>query len=73
MRAPGLDRIFIRLGPAPPTPPSLPHLPACTCVGTPPRWEPMRQYPIKITNVQVAITFSVPKLIDGVPSHTKGA
>ena len=38
---PGLDHIFIRLGPAPPTPPSLSSLPTCTCVGTLPRWEPM--------------------------------
>jgi hypothetical protein len=32
----------------------------------------MWQYPIKITNIQVEITFIVPKLIDGVPSHAKG-
>ena len=38
---PGLDHIFIQLGPAPPTPPSLPGLHARTCVGTLPHWEPM--------------------------------
>ena len=38
---PGLDHIFIRLGPAPPTPSSLRGLPVYTCVGTPHRWEPM--------------------------------
>jgi hypothetical protein len=42
----GLDHIFIRLGPAPPTPPSLPGLLAHTCVGTLPSWEPMWQYPV---------------------------
>jgi hypothetical protein len=44
---PRLDHIFIQLGPALPTPPSLPglpKLPAHTCMGTFPRWEPMRQY-----------------------------
>ena len=38
---PGLDHIFIQLGPAPPTFPSLSGLPTRTCVGTPLRWEPM--------------------------------
>ena len=38
---PGLDRIFIRLGPAPPMSPSLLGLPAHVCVGTPSRWEPI--------------------------------
>ena len=28
--------------------------------------------PVKITNIQVDITFIIPKLIDGVPSHVKG-
>jgi hypothetical protein len=28
---------------------------------------------VKITNIQVYITFVVPKLIDGVLSHAKGA
>ena len=37
----GLDHIFIGLGPAPHTPPSLHGLPAHTCVGTLPRWEPL--------------------------------
>ena len=41
---PGLDHIFIRLGPAPLTPPSLPSLPAHTCVETLSCWEPMGQY-----------------------------
>ena len=59
--------------PALPTLPSLPDLPAYTYVGTSPRWKPMRQYPIKITNIQVDITSIVSKLIDGVPSHAKGA
>jgi hypothetical protein len=38
---PGLDCIFIRLGPAPPTPPSLSSRLARTCVRTISRWEPM--------------------------------
>ena len=66
--APGLDHIFIWLGA---TPPSLPGLPARTCVGTLPHWEPMWQYPVKTTNIQVDITFIIPKLNDGVPSHVK--
>jgi hypothetical protein len=70
---PGLDQIFIRLGSAPPMPPSLPGLHAHTCVGTLPRWEPMRQYLVKITSIQVDITFIILKLIDGVPSHVKDA
>ena len=71
--SPGLDRIFIRLAPALPTLLSLSSLSACTCVGTPLRWEPMWQQPINITNIQVNITFISPKLIDEVPSHTNGA
>ena len=63
----------VGLGSAPPMPPSLPGLPAQTCVGTLPRWEPMQQYPVKITNIQVDITFIILKLIDEVPSHAKGA
>ena len=35
--------------------------------------KPMRQYPVVITNIQVDITFIVARLIDGVPSHAKGA
>ena len=68
-----LDLIFIRLGPTPPTPPSLPGLPARICMGTLPRWEPMWQYPVKIANIQVDITFIILKLIDGVLAHAKGA
>ena len=70
---PGLDHIFIWLGCTPPMLPLLPSLLACMCVGTLPCWQPMRQYPVKITNIQVDITFIIPKLIDGVPSHAKGA
>ena len=33
----------------------------------------MWQYPVKFTYIQVDITFVVLKLIDGVPSHAKGA
>ena len=40
-QCPRLDRIFIWLGPAPPTPLSLTGLPARTCVGTLSCWEPM--------------------------------
>ena len=69
---PGPYHIFSWLGPAPSTPLSLPGLPACTCVGTLPRWELLWQYRIKITNIQVDITFIIPKLIDVVPSHVKG-
>ena len=68
---PGLGHVFIQLGPAPPMPPSIARL-ARTCVGTPPCWEPIWRYPIKITNIQVDITFVIPKSIDGVPSHAKG-
>ena len=68
----GLDHIFIRLGPTPRTPPPLSGLPAHTCIGTLPRWEPMSHYQVKITNIQVDITSIIPKLIDGVPSHAKG-
>jgi hypothetical protein len=42
----GQDHIFIQLGPSHPTPPSLSGHPTRTCVGTPPRWEPMWQYPV---------------------------
>ena len=63
---PRLNHIYVRLGPAPPTPPSLHSLLANTYVGTLPHWEPMWQYPVKITNIQVDITFIIPKLIDGV-------
>jgi hypothetical protein len=52
---------------------NFPGVAACTCVGTLPRWEPMQQYPVKIINIQVDITFSIPKLIGGVHSHAKGA
>ena len=69
----GLNHICVRLGLAPPTPPSWHGLPARTCVGTPPRWEPISQYLVKIIKFQVDITFIIPKLIDGVPSHAKGA
>ena len=72
MKGHGLDHIFIQPGPAPPMPPSLSSLPAHTYVGTP-RWEPMWQHPVKIINIQVGITFIIPKLIDGVPSHAKEA
>ena len=51
-----LDQNFIWLGPTPPTPPSLPSLPAWTCVGTLLAW----QYSVKITNIQVDITFIIP-------------
>ena len=68
---PGLDHFFIQMGPIPPTPPLVPGLPAHTCVGTLPRWEPMWQYSVKITNIQVDITFIIPKLINVVPSHKK--
>ena len=71
--SPEIDHIFIWLGPTPPTPPLLPGRLAHTCVGTFPRWEHMRQYLVKITNIQVDITFIIPKLIDGVSSHVKGA
>jgi hypothetical protein len=40
-------------------------------MGTPPRWEPMWQYSVKMTNIQVEISFTIPKLIEGVPSHAK--
>ena len=70
---PGLDHIFIQLGHAPPTPPSLHGLLVYTCVGTLPHWEPMWQYPIKITTIQVDITFIILKLIDEVLSHAKGS
>ena len=74
---PGLDHIFIWLGPDPshPTPPmspSLPSLSARTCVGTLPSWETNVKIPHQyITNIQVDITFIIPKLIDGIPSHVK--
>ena len=45
-----------------------------TCkISTLPRWEPMWQYLVKITNIQVHIIFIIPKLIDEVSSHAKGA
>ena len=69
----GLDHFLTRLGPAPPTRPSLHGLLACTYVGTPPCWEPMWKYPVKITNIQVDTTFIIPTFIDGVPSHPKEA
>jgi len=71
-RAPRLDHIFIWLCLAPPTPPSLFDFPAHTCMGNLLRWEPMYQYLVKTTNIQVDITFIISKLIDGVPSHAKG-
>ena len=43
VRCPGLDHIFIWLGPVPPTPPTLPGHLACTCMRTPSRLEPMSQ------------------------------
>ena len=46
---------------------------ARTNVGTPLRWEPMWQYPVKITNIHVDITFIIPNLIDDTPPHAKGA
>lgn len=42
-------------------------------LGALPSWEPMWQYMVKITNIQIDITFINPKLIDGVPSRVKGA
>ena len=36
------------------------------------RWEPMSQYPVQITNIQVDIIFIIPKSIDEVPSRAKG-
>ena len=70
---PRLDYIFIRLGHVFSMSFSLSGLPGRTCVGTPSRWEPMWQYPIKITIIQVGITFIILKFIDGVPSHVKAA
>ena len=52
---------------------SLPSFHVRICMGTLPRLDLMRQYPVKITNIQVDVTFIIPKLIDGVPSHAKGA
>ena len=43
------------VGPVLPTPPSLHGCPVRTCMGTLSCWEPMWQYPIKITNIQVDI------------------
>ena len=55
-----------------PTPPSLLVLPARrTFVGIVPCWEPMWQHLVKIIIIQVDITFIIPKLVDGVPSHAK--
>ena len=70
VKCPGLDHIFIRLGPVPSTPPSLSGLPVCTCMGTRPRWEPMWQYPVKITNIQDDITFAIPELMSKEFLHT---
>jgi hypothetical protein len=53
----GLKNMCVCLGPAPHTPPSLPSLYAPICVGTLPCWEPVWLYPVKITNIQVDITF----------------
>ena len=50
-------------------PPSLPGLPVRTCVGTLLHWEPIWQYPVKITNIQVDITFIISKLFNGVLFH----
>ena len=71
-KGPGLDHIFVWLGPALPTPPSLHGLPVCTCVGT-----------LFIGNqcdntrsrlqIKVDIAFIISKLMNGVPSHAKGA
>ena len=44
----------------------LPGLLARTCVRTLPCWESMWQYPVKIINIQVDITFINPNLIKGV-------
>ena len=53
------------VGHVPSTPPSLLDLLARTYVGTLPRREPMWQYPVKIINIQLDVTFIIPKLIDG--------
>jgi hypothetical protein len=57
----------------PPTPPPLPVRLARTCMGTLRGWELVCQYPTKITSIQVDITFTIPQLIDGAPSHDKEA
>jgi hypothetical protein len=67
-----LDHIFIWLDPTFPTPPSVPGRIARTYMGDIPRWEPMGQYLVKITSIQVGMAFISLKLIDGVPSHAKG-
>ena len=72
IKAPGLNHICVRPCPTPPTPLSVPGRLACTCMGTLPRWEPMWQYLVKISNIQVDITFIIPEFLDEVPSHAKG-
>ena len=63
----GLDHIFLRLG--------LLH---CMAVISAPTWELLfvgnqcDNAPVKITNIQVNITFITPKLIIGVLSRAKG-
>ena len=47
--------------------------PTRTCVGTLLYWKSLWQYPVKIAYIKVDITFIIPRLIDGVPSHAKGA
>jgi hypothetical protein len=59
--------------PCPPTSPSVPSIPTRTCVGALPCWQPMCQYMVRITPIQIDMTFIIPKLIDGLPSHAKGA
>ena len=56
---------------APPKLPSLPNIPTQTCMGPLPCREPMWQYLVKSTHIQVDIAFIIPKLIDGVPSHAR--
>ena len=70
--APGYDHIFIRLAPAPPMPP-LPNVHVCNYMGTLPCWEPMWPYSVKIIIIQVDIILIIPKFINEVPSHAKGA
>jgi hypothetical protein len=62
---PGLDCIFIWLGPAPPKPPSLPSCPARTCVGSLPRWEPgasIVKWTKKVLRYTEAMIFLVKRL-----------
>ena len=70
---PGLNQNMCLVGSCPSHPSFIAQLPACTCVETLPRWEPMWQYVVKVTNIQVDIIFIISELIDGVPSHAKGA